>query len=86
MQTLAVAGILAAFALACGLIWVVGRSLQRKGRDLNIVFPRYPDSLQAVEPKLGMPPRGLYPQDDTSVFVDDDPPTRGPFGADEAGH
>jgi hypothetical protein len=54
VHILAVAGIIAAFALACGLIWVAGRSLQRKRRDLNIVFPRYPDSLQAVDPKLDM--------------------------------
>jgi hypothetical protein len=48
MEILAVIGIIAAFALVCVAIYWVGRSLQRKGHDLNCVDPRYPDSMQAV--------------------------------------
>lgn len=48
MQILAVAGIVAAFAVACLVIYLVGRSLQRRGRDLAFFDPHYPDSMQAV--------------------------------------
>ena len=68
MQILAVAGIVVAFAVVCAVIWVSGRRLQRKGRDLTFVSPRYPDSMQAVQPKLDTPP-----QDTTSLIIDDEP-------------
>jgi hypothetical protein len=48
MQVLAVGGIVAAFAALCAAIYLVGRSLQRSGRDLSFVDPRYPDSMQAA--------------------------------------
>jgi hypothetical protein len=73
MQVLAVAGIVAAFALVCSLIYLYGRSWQRKGRDLTFVFPRFPDSMQAVQPKLDVPPKGVYPQDDNSLVTDEEP-------------
>jgi hypothetical protein len=56
MQILAVAGVVAAFALSCGVIYLIGRSLQRRGRDLTFVDPRYPDSMQAVQEQLNFPP------------------------------
>jgi hypothetical protein len=39
MQVLAVVGIFAAFALACAAIYVAGRALQRRGRDLSVAIP-----------------------------------------------
>jgi hypothetical protein len=73
METLAVIGIIAAFALVCAAIYRVVRSLQRKGHDLNFVDPRYPDSMQAAPgTRDGTPPGRPYPDDDTSLFVDDD--------------
>ena len=73
MQVLAVAGIIAAFAVACAAIYVAARALQRRGRDLTFVDPRYPDSMQAVPGNLDITPRGRpYPEDDTSLFRDDD--------------
>jgi hypothetical protein len=48
MQVLAVGGIVAAFPALCVAMYLVGRSLQRNGRDLAFVDPRYPDSIQAV--------------------------------------
>ena len=36
MEILAVIGIIAAFASVCAAIYWVGRSLQRKGHDLNV--------------------------------------------------
>jgi hypothetical protein len=72
MQVLAIAGVVAAFALVCIVIYLAGRSLQRKGRDLTFIDPRYPDSLQAVDPKAHMPPPGQpYPHDDTSLVIKD---------------
>lgn len=56
MQILAIAGIVAAFTLVCLGIYVAGRYLQRRGHDLTYVDPRYPDSMQAVQPKLDFPP------------------------------
>ena len=73
MEILAVIGIIAAFALACAAIYRVGRSLQRKGHNLNFVDPRYPDSMQAAPGNRDVTPRGrLYPDDDTSLFLDED--------------
>ena len=81
MEILAVIGIIGAFALVCAAIYRVGRSLQRKGHDLNFVDPRYPDSMQAAPGNRDMTPPGRpYPDDDTSLFVDDDdtdPPGQG---------
>jgi len=72
MQILAVAGIVGAFALVCGVIYLAGRSLRRKGRDLTFVDPRYPDSMQAVQAKVDLPPPGRpYTHDDTSLVTDD---------------
>jgi hypothetical protein len=73
MEILAVIAIIAAFALICVAIYRVGRSLQRKGHDLNFVDPRYPDSMQAVPGNRDVTPPGRpYPDDDTSLFLDDD--------------
>lgn len=72
MQILAVAGVVGAFALACGVIYLVGRSLQRRGRDLTFIDPHYPDSMQAVQAKVNPPPGWPYPHDDTSLVTDDD--------------
>ena len=75
MEILAVIGIIAAFALVCAAIYWVGRSLQRKGHDLNFVDPRYPDSMQAVPGNRDVTPPGRpYPDDDTSLFHDDTNP------------
>jgi hypothetical protein len=72
MQVLAVAGIIAAFALACAAIYVAGRALQRRGRDLTFVDPRYPESMQAVPRNLDITPPGrLHPEGETSLFRDD---------------
>jgi hypothetical protein len=76
MQVLAVAGIVAAFALACAAIFVAGRALQRRGRDLTFVDPRYPDSMQAVPRNVNITPPGRpHPDGYTSLFQDipDDP-------------
>jgi hypothetical protein len=68
-----VIGIVAAFALVCAAVYWFGRSLQRKGRDLNFVDPRYPDSMQAAPGNRDVtPPDRPYPDDDTSLFLDDD--------------
>jgi hypothetical protein len=72
MQILAVSGIVGAFALICVVIFLVGRSLQRRGHDLTFVDPRYPDSLQAVPPQVDFSPPRPYPPDDTSLFTDSD--------------
>jgi hypothetical protein len=73
MQGLAVSGIIAAFALACAAIYLAGRSLQRRGRDLNFVDPRYPDSMQAVPGNLDITPPGRpQPESETSLFRDGD--------------
>jgi hypothetical protein len=72
MEILAVLGIIAVFAVICAVIYRVGRSLQRKGRDLTFVDPRYPDSMQAVPGNLDVtPPRRPHPDD--SLFQDDEP-------------
>ncbi|SOX53816.1 hypothetical protein MAAFP003_2492 [Mycobacterium ahvazicum] len=75
MQILAVAGIAAAFALICLAIYLFGRYLQRRGHDLTYVDPRYPDSMQAVDPKMDVPPPG---RPYTSLTHEDDqnPPTQ----------
>jgi hypothetical protein len=73
MQILAIAGIVAAFAVVCLGIYLFGRSLQRRGHDLAYVDPRYPDSMQAVQPNADfLPPGRPYPHDDTSLTRDDD--------------
>jgi hypothetical protein len=73
MQILAVAGIVAAFALVCLAIFLFGRHQQRKGRDLNFVDPRYPDSMQQVQPNVDFPPPGRpYPHEDTSLTSPED--------------
>ena len=73
MEILAVIGIIAAFALVCAAIYRVGRSLRRKGHDLNFVDPRYPDSMQAVPGNRDVTPPGRpYPDNDTSLVRDDD--------------
>jgi hypothetical protein len=73
MQILTVAGIVGVFSLICGVIYLVGRSLQRRGRNLTFVDPRYPDSLQAAQPNVDISPRGRpYAHDDTSLVADDD--------------
>jgi hypothetical protein len=46
MQILAVAGIVAAFAVA----YLVGRSPQRRGRDLTFFDPHYRDSMHRHSP------------------------------------
>ena len=72
MEILAVIGIIAAFAVVCAAIYRVGRSLQRKGHDLNFVDPRYPDSMQAAPGNRDVtPPVRPYPRR-TSLFLDDD--------------
>jgi hypothetical protein len=48
MQVLAVGGIGAAFAALCVAMYLIGRSLQRRGHDLAFVDPSYPDSMRAV--------------------------------------
>jgi hypothetical protein len=73
MRVLTVTGIIAAFAVACAAIYVGGRAMQRRGRDLNFIDPRYPDSMQAVPGNLDITPPGRsYPEDDTGLFRDDD--------------
>jgi hypothetical protein len=73
MEILAVIGIIAAFALVCAAIYRVGRSLQSKGHDLTFVDPRYPDSMQAAPGNRDVRPPGRpYPDDDASLFLDDD--------------
>ncbi|MDT5305359.1 MAG: hypothetical protein QOE48_1027 [Mycobacterium sp.] len=67
MQILAVSGVVGAFAAICVVIYLVGRSLQRRGHNLTFVDPRYPDSLQAVPPKVDITPPRPYPHDDTSL-------------------
>ena len=42
MEILAVIGIIAAFAVVCGAIYRVGRSLQRKGHDINSLIRAIP--------------------------------------------
>ena len=69
MQILAVAGIAAAFALVCLAICLFGRHLQRRGHGLTYVDPRYPDSMQAVPPKMDIPPSS---RPYTSLFTDED--------------
>jgi hypothetical protein len=65
MQVLAVAGIIAAFVLACAAIYVAGRALQRRGRDLTFVDPGYPDSMQAVPGNLDITRPGRpHPEED----------------------
>jgi hypothetical protein len=77
MQILAVAGVVAAFVLVCAVLYRVGKSLQRRGRDLAFIDPRYPDSMQAVQPNLDISPPGWpYPHDDTSLTGDDDKATQ----------
>jgi hypothetical protein len=72
MQILAVAGIITTFALLCAAIYFVARSLQRRGRDLTFVDPRYPESMQGVQPTPNIAPPGHpYPADDTSLAADD---------------
>jgi hypothetical protein len=79
MEILAVIGVIAAFALACAVIYRVGRSLQRNGHDLNFVDPRYPDSMQAVPGNRDVTPPGRpYPENDTSLFRDDETNPPGP--------
>jgi hypothetical protein len=58
MEILAVIGIIAAFVAVCAAIYWVGRSLQRKGHDLNFVDPRYPDCMQAVPGDRDVTPPG----------------------------
>ncbi|MDT5410698.1 MAG: hypothetical protein QOG14_2918 [Mycobacterium sp.] len=73
MEILAVIGIVATFALVCAAIYRVGRSLQRTGHDLNFVDPRYPDSMQAAPGNRDVTPPGRpNPDDDTSLFLDDE--------------
>lgn len=73
MEILAVIGIIATFALVCAAIYRVGRSLQRNGHDLNFVDPRYPDSMQSAPGNRDVtPPARPYPDDDTSLFLDDE--------------
>jgi hypothetical protein len=73
MEILAVIGIIAVFALVCAAIYRVGRSLQRKGHDLNFIDPHYPDSMQAAPGNRDVtPPARPYPDDDTSLFLDED--------------
>jgi hypothetical protein len=67
MQVLAVGGIVAAFATLCTVMYLVGRSLQRKGHDLRLVDPLYPDSMQAVGTADIAPPGLPYLRDDTSL-------------------
>jgi hypothetical protein len=69
MQVLAVAGIIAAFVLACAAIYVAGRALQRRGRDPTFVDPGYPDSMQGVPANLDITRPGRpHPEEDTSLF------------------
>ena len=72
MEILAVIGIIATFALVCAAIYRVGRSLQRKGHDLDFVDPRYPDSMQAAPGNRDVTPPGRPYPDDTSLFLDDE--------------
>ena len=83
MQILAVSGVVGAFAVVCVVIYLVGRSLQRRGHDLTFVDPRYPDSLQAVPPKVDITPPRPYPHDDTSLFTDADGKSRAPQDPEE---
>jgi hypothetical protein len=73
MQVLAVAGVVAAFALICVVIYLLGRSLQRRGRDLTFIDPHYPDSIQAATGNVDITPPGRpYPHDDTSLVEGED--------------
>ena len=84
MEILAVIGIVATFALVCAAVYRVGRSLLRDGHDLNFVDPRYPDSMQAAPGNRDVTPPGRpHPDDDTSLFLDDDtnPPGHDRHGA-----
>ncbi len=73
MEILAVIGIIASFAVVCAAIHRVARSLQRKGHDLNFVDPPYPHSMQAGPGNRDVTPPGRpYPDDDTSLFLNDD--------------
>jgi hypothetical protein len=67
MQVFAVAGIVAAFAMLCTVIYLVGRSPQPNGRDVTFVDPRYPDSMQAVGTADITPPGRPYLHDHTSL-------------------
>jgi hypothetical protein len=69
--------------LVCVAIYRVGRSLQRKGHDLNFVDPRYPDSMQAAPGNRDVTPPGRpSADDDTSLFLDDE---KNPSGQDRHG-
>lgn len=46
MQVLAVGGIAAACVMFCVVIYLIGRTLQRRGHDLTFADPRYPESMQ----------------------------------------
>ena len=48
MQVLAVDGVVAACAVLGTVLYLVARSLQRSGRDLAFVDPRFPNSVRAV--------------------------------------
>jgi hypothetical protein len=52
--------------LVCFAIYLVGRSLQRKGRDLTFIDPGYPDSMQAAPGKVDIRPDSADPHDNTS--------------------
>lgn len=68
MQILAIAGAFGAFTLVCLVIYVVGHSLQRRGRDLTFIDPGYPDSMQAAPGKVDIrPPDSADPHDNTSL-------------------
>jgi hypothetical protein len=65
MQVFAVAGIVTTFAMLCTVIYLVGRSLQRRGRDLTFVDPRY---LHASGGDADITPPGRpYLHDDTRL-------------------
>lgn len=70
MQILAIAGIFGAFALACFLIYVVGRWLHRRGRDLTFVDPAYPESLQGTTGNLGQLPVDRIGTHVSEQFID----------------
>jgi hypothetical protein len=51
----------------------LGDHCSAKGHDLNFVDPCYPDSMQAVPGNRDVTPPGRpYPDNDTSLFLDDD--------------
>jgi hypothetical protein len=73
MQVLSVAAIVGTFALICVLIWLVGRSLQRRGHDLTFIDPADPESLRGVPGNVDItPPVRPYPHRDSSLFHDSD--------------